>query len=100
VRSGTNGNPRRRALIGGGTQLFSLDYIRVRTWMWGPRWRSLFGVRHVPLVEVNPIAAPYHPADKKVWLFTLEDDVRERVLEEIRPGVYADWSDPRERFGL
>lgn len=29
--------------------------------------------------------------------YSFEDDVRERVLEEVRPGVVAMWSDPRER---
>lgn len=28
------------------------------------------------------------------------DDIQERVCEEIRPGVFAQWSDPFERFGL
>jgi hypothetical protein len=25
-------------------------------------------------------------------------EFRERMLEELRPGVYAEWSDPREMF--
>lgn len=83
---------------GGGRRLFSLDRLRVRVWMWGPRWRRAFGVREVPLTEIAPESVPYHPRarGKTLLVFSLEDEVRERVLEEIRPGVYAQWSDPRE----
>jgi hypothetical protein len=49
-----------------------------RVFLLGPRWRRF-------LVEGTK-----HDYD-------FADDVRERVLEEVRPGVVAMWSDPRER---
>lgn len=63
-------------------------------WMWGPGWRKAFGVREVPLADVSPSSVPFHPRGKKLLMFTLEDDVRERVMigrDELRPGVYAEW---------
>lgn len=89
----------RAIVVGRGTRLFSLDRLRIRVWMWGPRWRSSFGVRRVLLSEIAPESAPYHRPGKTLSVFTLEDDVRERICDEIRPGVYAQWSDPRDTFG-
>lgn len=89
--------PPRRArprVIGGGARLYSADRLRVRVWMWGPRWRSAFGVTRVPIAEFDPRVAPLFRPGTKLSVFTLEEDVRERVLDEIRPGVYAMWSDP------
>lgn len=87
--------PRPRGFKG----LWSFDELpRARVWMTGPHWRRLFGVQQVPLVDVAPDSARFHRPGKQVLLFTFEDDVRELVLEEIRPGVYAEWSDPREMF--
>ena len=64
----------------------------VRCLMIGPRWRRHFGVERRPLCEVRP---PWHALVRhgRRWVlcFTLEDDVRERVLDGIRPGVYAEW---------
>jgi hypothetical protein len=74
---------------------------RVRTLMLGPRWRQAFGVEQRPIAEINPPWAMQVRADRKwVLVFTLEDEVRERVLEEIRPGIFAQWSDPREWLGV
>jgi hypothetical protein len=30
----------------------------------------------------------------------IEEEVRERIVEEMRPGIASMWSDPRERLGL
>lgn len=69
-------------------RIFNDDHLPMpRVFMHGPRWRRHFNVQAV-----------------SVWghgsrlVFSFEEDVRERVQEEIRPGVYAEWSDPRERF--
>lgn len=62
--------------------------------MWGPKWRRYFDVREVAIADLDPAAVPFHPRGKKLLMFTLEDDVRERVMigrEELRPGVYAMW---------
>jgi hypothetical protein len=73
--------PRRRGI----RHLYQCDRLQhARVWMTGPHWRKCFGVQRA----------------MTVLLFSFEEDVRELVLEEIRPGVYAQWSDPRERFGL
>lgn len=83
----------------GHRRLYSLDHLpMVRVWMHGRRWRRHFGVREVPIAEFAPSSAPYHRPGKKLLVFSLEDDVRELVLEELRPGVYAEWSDPRDLF--
>jgi hypothetical protein len=37
---------------------------------------------------------------RRVRVYDYELDVRERVLEELRPGVVAMWADPLERFGV
>lgn len=66
-----------------------------RIWMWGPRWMRYFNVQLVPIATFAP-----HRAGKKLLVVTLEDDLRELMFQEIRPGVYADWSDPREQLGL
>jgi len=52
----------------------------VRVFLVGPRWRRLFGVIGL--------------------LYDLEPDVREQILEELRPDVVAIWTDPREQLGL
>jgi hypothetical protein len=39
-------------------------------------------------------AVTWHPRGKKVLVFSFEDDLRELMFEEIRPGVYAQWSGP------
>jgi hypothetical protein len=55
-----------------------------RVWFHGPKWQRAFDLQH----------------DEKSWWYDCEPDVRERVCEEIRPGVVADWCDARERLGL
>lgn len=68
-------------------RLWSLDALpMVRAFMYGPRWKKHFGVAFKFVA---------FPADGRVLAFTLEDEIRERVLDEIRPGVIAQWSDPR-----
>jgi len=76
-------------------RMYSFDgLISVRCFMRGPKWKRTFGVREVPIAEVAPESAPYHRPERKLLIFSLEEDVRELVFvgrEEIRPGVYAEW---------
>lgn len=71
-----------------------------RAFMYGPRWRRHFDVREVPVADVDPVAAKYHRPGRTLLVFTFEPDVRELLQLEIRPGVFAEWSDPREQIGL
>jgi hypothetical protein len=70
-----------------------------RVWMWGPKWRRGFDVRNPLIAEVHPESAKYHPPRRRLLVYNLEPDVRELVCEPIRFDVYAEWSDPRERWG-
>jgi hypothetical protein len=85
-------------------RVWSLDGLRVRFWMSGPRWMQHFGVRVVPIADVVPAdQVSWHRAGKRILLVSLEADVRELVRadqDEIRPGVRAEWSDPYEQFGV
>jgi hypothetical protein len=82
-------------------KLHSLDNLpALRCFLHGPKWRRHFGITETPIAEIDPNAARFHRPGRKLLLFTLEADVRERIQEEIRPGVYAEWSDPRERLPL
>lgn len=49
----------------------------------GSKWRHFF----------------YEPGSRELRDVFYED-VRERVCEELRPGVTAMWSDPHERLGM
>jgi hypothetical protein len=60
-----------------------------RAFMIGPKWRRHFGVRS----ERRAFASTK-------LTFTFEDDVRELVLEQLRPGTVAEWSDPLEWLGV
>ena len=53
----------------------------------GPKWRRRCDV--YLLGSVTP-----------KLVFSFEDEVRERVLEQLRPGVFAMWSDPFEQLGI
>jgi hypothetical protein len=82
-------------------RMWSLDDLSMpRAYMRGPRWRSMFNVREVPIADIDPQAAQYHRPGRKLLMFSLEADVHELVQEEIRPGVFAEWSDPYERLPL
>ena len=71
-----------------------------RVWMRGPKWKRAFDVRHGLLADVDPVvAARFGRPGVKFWWYDFELDVRELVLEEIRPGVVAEWTDPYERWG-
>jgi hypothetical protein len=71
-------------------RLWNADHLPMpRVFMIGPRWRRHFGVKSEPRAFRS-----------SKLTFTFEPDVRELVLDEIRPGVYAQWSDPFERLGL
>lgn len=90
--------PRRRR---GTRRMWSLDRLPlVRTFMTGRRWRSTFGVREIPIVQLDPEAAKFHRPGRKLLIFSIEEDVREMVTrgglgarEELRPGVFAEWSE-------
>lgn len=79
-----------------------LDGLRMpRVWMHGPKWMRSFGVREVLLVDILPDRMrPYFDPKRKGLTWSFEDDIRELITEEIRPGLVAQWSDPLERIGL
>lgn len=80
-------------------RMWSTDRLPMpRAFFFGRRWKKLCGVTEQPIAEVDPEAAKYHRPGRKLLLFSLEDEVRERVLEEIAPGVYAEWTDLQERL--
>lgn len=60
-----------------------------RMWLCGPKWRRGFEVE-----------AQKRSFRKSRLVVSFEADIRERICEELRPGVVAQWSDPYERFGL
>jgi hypothetical protein len=76
-------------------RMWSLDGLLMpRVYMRGPKWRRSFGVREVPIAEIDPDAACFHRPGRKLLMFSLEDDVRELLLiglDELRPGVFAQW---------
>ncbi len=97
-------------------RLWNLDALPiVRCLMFGPGWRRHFSVARRSIEDVKP---PWMDRcrDGRRWLLTitLEEDVRELVttagagcpeppkpeprFDEIRPGVFAMWDDPRERL--
>lgn len=80
--------------------VFPMDRMqpRVRLWMHGPKWRRHFGVLELPVPSES---AGYHRPGKRLLFVDLEPDVRELVCLnlELRPGVYAQWSDPMEALG-
>jgi hypothetical protein len=67
-------------------------------WMRGPKWQRAFNVQCRRIAEVEPAEAVHYRPSQTFWWYDFEADVRERVLDEIRPGVVAEWSDPRERL--
>jgi hypothetical protein len=78
-------------------RMWSFDGLPMaRVYMHGPKWRRWFEVREVPIAEIDPDAAPLHRPGRKLLVFTLEEDVRERVCEQLGFDRYAMWSDPRE----
>jgi hypothetical protein len=62
-----------------------------RVWMYGPRWRSTFGVQPL-LLPCNPFEPPPR---RPVLVYDCFADVLERVFagREIRPGIFAEWWD-------
>lgn len=80
---------KRRGQRRGFRRLYVFDELQMpRVWITGPRWRRHFGVRE----------ACHRIQRTSMLIYSFEDDVRELVLGqlEIRPGVYAQWVDPRE----
>jgi len=63
----------------------------------GPRWRRHFDVKEV--AQSLPLEDGRR-ALSLVLVYDFEADVRERIVEELRPSVAAMWTDPRERLGL
>src|SRR5688572_10839193 len=92
----------RRPYRGGKSRIWSIDDLPMpRAWFHGPKWKPLCGVTQRPIAEVNPPWANRVRANRRfVLVFTFEEEVRERVLEQLAPGVFAMWSDPREQLGL
>jgi len=72
--------------------------LNIRVFVHGPKGRRLFGIERRLVADVIPQYKNLHPAGKQLWWFDLEDDVRELVCERLQVDVYAEWSDPRERF--
>lgn len=63
---------------------------------WTPHQRM--DARTWALLEID---AQQHDEPGVVWpAFLLEPDVRERIVEEVRPDVVAMWTDPLEQLGL
>lgn len=82
----------------GQRRVYNLEQLPLpRCYMCGPKWRRLFDVEERLLADIRPESAIYHRPGKTILVFSFEHDVRELVLEELRPGVFAMWSDPRER---
>lgn len=84
-------------------QICSADDLPIlRTLICGPDWRKGFEVRRRRASEIWPHVGRVRSrrARKTVLAFTFEQDIRERICEELRPGVYAQWSDPYEWLGL
>jgi len=69
-----------------------------RVWLQGPKWQRAFNVQALPIAEVHPEAAKYHRPGATLLFYDFIDDVRELVCERLQVDVYAEWSDPRERF--
>lgn len=76
-------------------RMWSLDRLTMpRAFFCGPKWKRLCGVTERPIAEIDPAAAALHRPGRKLLMFSLEDEVRERVLPpEIRPGVIPMWDD-------
>jgi hypothetical protein len=66
-------------------------------WLHGPRWIACFGVQRVPARQIFP---DFVPSNRVFLVYSFEQDLRELMCAELRPGVYADWSDAREQLGL
>jgi hypothetical protein len=67
-----------------------------RVFLRGPRWQKHFNVQRRPIADVHPWSAESRRPGKTLFVYSFLDDVRERVLEQLRHDVYAEWSDPRE----
>lgn len=77
-------------------RMWSIDHLTMpRCWMHGPRWRTHFDVKQIPIADlVSKEEARWHRPGRKLLVFSLEDDIRELLYagaDEIRPGVYAEW---------
>jgi hypothetical protein len=108
-KAGTGDRTPRRGQRRGQRRLYVFDGLRMPfVWVTGPRWRRYFGVReacqvrYVHCGETGRIAVVRGPLRAQMLIYSFEDDVRELVLmqREIRPGVYAQWWDPREDLAV
>jgi hypothetical protein len=73
------------------------------------RQLDLLAVLHAPVRELASSARHTRLPLLRVWMrgrsrryltWSVDEEVRERVLDELRPGVVAQWSDPLERLGI
>lgn len=89
--------PRRRRI----RRMWSLDRLPMaQAFFHGPKWKRLCGVEEKRIADIDPAAAKLHRPGRKLLMFSLEDEVRElatrrglKVYEELRPGVFEEWSD-------
>lgn len=90
----------------GDTRQFRWRYILMRP------YRSEFARSALPQASVQLLGVRWHQFKPRrerredgtrihtKWEYDIAEDVRELVCEEIRPGVYAEWADARERVSL
>lgn len=70
-------------------------------WISGRKFKKLLGI--VEVAKADLVVCPmsfylYGRTEKTVLVVDLFEDFIERICEEIRPGIYAMWTDPTERF--
>lgn len=74
-------------------RVYSADNLPlVRFWFHGPKWR-----RHCDVQNVHAgFSLKMRP--RKILMTSLEEEIRERVLERVYHDRYAMWADARERL--
>ena len=60
-----------------------------RVYLFGKRW-----YRWLPKLERRDD----NTRIRRAWDYDVAEDVFELVCEEVRPGIYAEWADARERI--
>ncbi len=66
----------------------------------GERKARAAGIERRRVLDVFPKCTDRRQPDRRAWFYDFEEDVRERLFEELRPGVVAMWADPLERLGV
>lgn len=88
-------------------RVYSSDNLpMVRFWFHGPKWRRHCGVESrlgadtfIPTSDViTGVRYSFKATTKHVLIATLEEEIRERIMERIYADTYAMWSDARERL--